>query len=314
MRAARIHAWNHPPQIDTVANPAPHAGETLVRVDAATVSHLDITVSGGDFDLVPPLPYVPGCEGAGTVVASDTFAVGSQVIFRDGAVGLDRDGTWQELVSVPDAALLELPVRLDPALAATFFVPVSTAYVALHDIGRLQPGQAVAVTGATGAVGAMAVQLAMRTGADVVGVVSRTERLAALPDGVRGVALDDQAQLADLERRRPFDLLVDTVGGEALGRRIGWVSAGGTAVCLGYTAGTSLAIDLPGWFFADVTLRPVNLMRHEARAEAVALELLPEIADGRLRVAVEEFPLEHAATALARLIRGEVDGRAVLRL
>jgi NADPH:quinone reductase len=312
MRAARIHGWNLPPRIDTVDRPVPVAGESLVRMQAATVSHLDITVAGGDFDLVPPLPYVPGCEGAGTVVASDSLAPGTQVILRDGTVGLDRDGTWQEYLSVPDGALLALPTPLPPALAATFLVPVSTAYVALHDVGGLRPGQRVAITGANGAVGAMAVQLAARAEADVVAVVSRRERLATLPAGVRGVSLDDPGALADLDRERPFDLLVDTIGGDGLGRRIGWVAAGGSAVCLGYTAGTGVALDLPGWFFADVTLRPVNLMRHEARAETVALALLPEIADGSLRVAVEEFPLDRAAEAYARAQSGDARFRVVL--
>lgn len=314
MRAARIHEWNGTPVVDEVAPPARASGETLVRVDAATVSHLDLTVSYGDFDLAPALPYVPGCEGAGTVIASDTLPTGTQVIFRDGAVGLDRDGTWQEQICVPDEALMALPVALEPALAATFFVPTTTAAVALFDIGRLTADQTVIVTGATGAVGSVAVQLAHNAGARVIAVVSRESRLSSLPPDVLGVALDDEESIAKLATERSADLLVDTIGGARLGHRLGWLAAGGAVVCVGYTAGQDFAVDLPNWLLSDVAILPVNLMRREAAARQYAHELLPRIADGTLSIAVDPYPLDEVATAWTRLQQGKLNGRAVIRL
>ncbi|WP_168701639.1 quinone oxidoreductase family protein [Gordonia paraffinivorans] len=313
MRAARIHNWDQPPVVEDLPAPTRHSGETLVRVDAATVSHLDITVSTGRFELVPPLPYVPGCEGAATVLESDAHAPGTQVIFRDGVIGLDRDGTWREQAVVPDDALMPLDTPLDPTVAATFFVPTTTAYVALFDVGVLERGQTVLVSGATGAVGSMAVQLAQIAGAEVVALVSRTDRLAGLPEGVRGVALDDAAATSALAAAKSADLLLDTIGGHALSERIGWVKPGGKVACVGYTAGTELTIYLPNWFFSDVTIAPVNLLNKEPRAQEVARLLLPEIAGGKLRVAVEEFSLDDAPSALQRVSHGSVTGRAVIR-
>ncbi|NDK91159.1 zinc-binding alcohol dehydrogenase family protein [Gordonia desulfuricans] len=313
MRAARIHDWDKPPVVEDIPVPTRRPGETLVRVDAATVSHLDITVSTGRFELVPPLPYVPGCEGAATVLESDTHAPGTQVIFRDGVIGLDRDGTWREQVAVSDDALMPLGTPLDPAIAATFFVPTTTAYVALFDVGALESGQTVLVSGATGAVGSMALQLAQDAGAEVIALVSRADRLARLPEGVRGVALDDAAATSALRDAKSADLLLDTIGGQSLSERIGWVKPGGKVACLGYTAGTELTIDLPNWFFSDVTIAPVNLLNKEPRAQEVARSLLPKIADGTLRVTVEEFSLDEASTALERLSHGSVTGRAVIR-
>lgn len=313
VRTARIHDWNSAPVIEELAEPVRRAGETLVKVDAATISHLDLTVATGEFALRPPLPYVPGVEGAATVLESKTLDRGSQAIFRDGTMGLDRDGTWREYASVPDDALVPLEVRLDPAVAATFFVPTTTAYIALHDIGGLEPGQTVLVSGATGAVGSMAVQVARAAGARVIALVSRSSRLAGLPDGVEGVALDDAYSVGKLATERPADLLLDTIGGEGLGQRIGWVTFGGKVVCLGYTAGTTFAVDLPNWFFTDVAILPVNLMSREKRAQQVARQLLPEFAAGRLRLEVSEFPLEQAAAALELLSTGRIRGRAVIR-
>lgn len=312
MRAARIHGWNAAPVIDDLAEPVRRPGETLVRIDAAAVGHLDVTVATGEFALRPPLPYVPGVEGSATVLESDTFAPGTQVIFRDGAMGLDRDGTWRERAAVSDDALVPLAIRLDPGVAATFFVPATTAYVALHDIGGLQAGQTVLISGSTGAVGSMAVQVARAAGANVIALVSRAQSLADLPEGVAGVALDDEDAVAKLAAERPADLLLDTIGGSGLGERIGWVRFGGKAACLGYTAGTKFTIDLPTWFFTDVAILPVNLLSREERAQAVALELLPRIADGTIGVEVAEFPLDQAAEALERLRTGRVRGRAVI--
>jgi len=313
MRAARIHDWKGVPVVEDLPLPERRSQQTLVRIDAATISHLDLTVRTGEFPLGPSLPYVPGCEGAGTVVESDTLAAGTQVIFRAHAVGLECDGTWREYAVVPDEALLPVATPVDPAVAATFLTPTTTAAVALFTIGRLEAGQTVLVSGATGAVGSMAVQLARAAGANVLALVSRSSRLRDLPAGVQGISLADADATAKLAETRPADLLIDTIGGAGLSQRIGWVARGGKVACLGYTAGTEFTIDLPSWFFSTVSILPVNLMANEAEAHRFAAELLPRFADGGLTIAVQEFELEQVADALDRLSQGRVNGRAVLR-
>ena len=313
MRAALIHEWNTPPLISDGAEPQRLPGETLVQIDAAAVGHLDITVASGEFTLQPPLPYVPGVEGSGTVLESDTFEPGTQVILRDGTIGVDRDGTWREKAAVPDAALTPLRIRVDPSVAATFFVPTATAYIALHDLGGLAKGQTVIVSGATGAVGSMAVQLALEAGANVIALVSRSSRLAHLPAGVRGIAADDAAAFALLAAERPADLLVDTIGGSGLSQRIKCVKPGGKAICVGYTAGAKFTIDLPNWLLTDVSIVPLSLISKQARAKEVIAQLLPKIADGTIRVDFTEFPFEQTADALHLLMSREIRGRAVIR-
>ncbi|MEU3855160.1 zinc-binding dehydrogenase [Streptomyces sp. NPDC029554] len=313
MRAALIHQWKSAPASSHVPEVARRPGETLVRIEAATVSHLDVTVASGDFSVSPCLPYVPGVEGAAVVVESDVFAPGRQVIFRDGPLGLSDHGTWREYASVPDHVLMPLDVPLSPSVAATFFTPATTAYVALFDVGGLQAGQTVLVSGATGAVGSVAVQLAKSAGCDVIALVSRRSRLERLPDGVQGVALDDEEALSELRETRPVDLLVDTIGGEGLSDRISWMKFGGRVACLGYTAGTSFSINLPTWFFSDVAILPVNLLTKGDRAKEVARELLPQIASGDIKFDIEEFAIEQVAEAWEKLNSGRVTGRAVIR-
>ncbi|MGC7100645.1 quinone oxidoreductase family protein [Amycolatopsis lurida] len=313
MRAALIREWKSAPVLADLPEVVRQPGETLVRIEAATVSHLDVTVASGEFVTSPSLPYVPGVEGAALVVESDTLAPGQQVIFRDGALGLTHDGSWREYASVPDHVLVPLEVPLSSPVAATFFIPVTTAYIALFDIGGLQSGQTVLISGATGAVGSIAVQLAKSAGCHVIALVSRASRLPQLPDGVQGVAGDDEATLAELRKTRPVDLHLDTIGGPGLADRLSWVRPGGRVACLGYTAGTTFSVDLPNWFYSDVAILPVNLLSREARAQKVALDLLPRIANGEFRFDIQEFPIEQIAEAWGKLNSREVAGRAVIR-
>ncbi|TWF75088.1 NADPH2:quinone reductase [Pseudonocardia hierapolitana] len=313
MRAARLHAWGAAPVLDEVPPPTRADGEVLVTVEAAAVAHLDLTIAGGDFGMKPQLPYIGGVEGAGVVAESGGgLEPGTQVILRGGGLGMLRDGTWTEQVSVPAKAVTPLAEPLPPAVAATFFVPATTAYVALHDVARLQPGEEVVVVGAAGAVGAMVAQQAVAAGATVIGVVGRSDQLDLVPDGIEAVDGSSDESVARLAESRTATLLVDTLGGEGLVGRSRWVRRGGRAVVIGYVTGTSVTIDLPSWLLDDVALLPVNMIRQERRAREVSDELVRRLAAGELGVAVQPYDLADAAAAVEDLRAGRVAGRAVV--
>ncbi|MCO8277535.1 zinc-binding dehydrogenase [Actinoplanes sp. TRM 88003] len=305
MRALRIHDWGKDPVVEDIAEPVREPGQVLVQVQAAALAHLDLTVASGNFAMKPPLPYTGGVEGSGVVLEADDLEPGTQVMLRGGGLGLLRDGTWQERVVVPRKAVTVLDPQLPAEVAATFFVPMTTGSIVLHDVAKVQPGEKVAVVGAAGAVGASVAQQAVLAGAEVTGFVGREDQLAGVPAGVTGVALGE-------ERGEEFDLLVDTLGGEGLIGRTGWVRKGGRAVVVGYVAGTEVTIDLPSWLLADVALLPVNMIRHERRARELAPELIRRLAAGELGVAVESVDLDNAADALERMRSGHIRGRAVI--
>jgi NADPH:quinone reductase len=323
MRAVRIHEWGAAPTLDEVPAPDPRDGETVVRIEAAAVAHLDLTVASGKFRLTPQLPYIGGVEGCGTVVESPVHESGTRVMLRGGGLGLVRDGTWAELVATPSRSVAPVPAGLPAELAATFFVPTTTAYVALHDIGRLgswpvdgvpaASDEVVIVAGAAGAVGSMVVQLALRAGSTVIGLVSDARQAEQLPPGVDPVRLDDEQRAADLVQDRPATLLVDTLGGAALGSRARWVRPGGRAVVVGYVAGSDLRLDLPNWLLEDVALLPVNMIRRDAAAREHAATLGEQLAKGELKLQVESFGMAEAGRALHLLATGGLRGRAVIR-
>jgi NADPH2:quinone reductase len=309
--AARVHAWGEPPVVEEVADPVPREDEALVRVSVAAVGHVDRDIMGGGFVRHPPLPYVPGVEGAGTVVRSARVPEGAHVWFRGAGLGTVANGTWSELAAVREVALMPVPEGVAPTVAGTFFSVATSAHVALHDVGELRAGERVAIRGAAGAVGSLATQLAIGAGAgDVVGIVSGPDR--HVPFGARSVVIGPD--LAERVRgdAEGVDLLVDTVGGSGLENLIPAVAPGGRIVLVGYTAGTRTELDLSRLMQRDVRLLPLNMIRREPAARAAAAGLLEQLARGELSLAVTTFPLAEVARALAALERGSVSGRIAL--
>jgi len=287
MKAMRIHAWNEPPRLADLPEPVRTPGRTLVRMAAATVGHIDRTVWGGHFMNPPDLPYVPGVEAAGIVIESETFAPGERVWVRGAGLGTRFDGTWREIIDAPDAAIGRLPERVPMSLGSAFFSPCTSAWVALHEVARVRAGERVLVSGASGAVGSLAMQLARDAGAEAV---------AWKPD----------------EPGSNADVLIDTVGGPVLAAALERIEAGGRAVLVGYTAGNQITLDIARFLQRDVSLLPLNMFRRDAAGRAAAPELLARLADGRLQLQVTEFPLADASRAMQWITQRGHRGRAVL--
>jgi len=308
MKAVCIYGWNRPPVIEDMAAPTRVGARTIVRMAAATVGHIDRTIWSGRFLKHPPLPYVPGVEAAGVVLESDRFEVGQRVWVRGCGLGMLSNGTWCELIDAPDEALGLLPDNVSMSLGSAFFSPCTSAWIALHDVARLKSGEHLLVTGATGAVGALTVQLALELGAKVTAVVSSES--ATQPEGVACVVID-AATPADFEALA-VDALIDTVGGPLLASALAGVAAGGRAVLVGYTSGNELTSDLPYFLQRDVSLLPLNMFRREAAGRTQAPALLARLGDGRLRLDVKAFSLSDAAQALEWITLRGHRGRAVL--
>ena len=299
MRAVRIHAFDAAPAVEQMADPKPNAGRTIVRMAAATVGHIDRTVWKGGFLKHPPLPYVPGVEAAGVVVASGRHAIGQRVWLRGAGLGTAANGTWCELIDAPDEALGVLPDNVDMALGSAFFSPSTSAWVALHEIGKVRAGERVRITGMTGAVGSIALQLARDAGATLVADAADAPSPSESPESPEAAKSD-------------VDLLVDTVGGPVLQAALPTVVPGGRVVLVGYTAGNVLTLDIAHFLQRDVALLPLNMFRREAAGRAAAPELLARFGEGRLKLAVRTFPLDQAGAALDWIAQRGHRGRAVL--
>ena len=189
MRAVRYHDHGGPDAltVDDVARPTPDGSELLVEVAAAAVNPVDTYFRDGSYD-PGALPWVPGSDVAGTVVAvgdgADGFAVGDRV-FGTG-LGNHHPGTCAEYVTVPADMLAHLPDAVDfETGAATALVGV-TAWQTLVEACSLRPADSCLIHGGSGGVGHVAVQLAAATGARVTTTAS-----PAYHDRLRSLGADD---------------------------------------------------------------------------------------------------------------------------
>src|SRR5438094_2653577 len=175
MKAVRIERYGNEEvvEIADVDRPKPGAGQVLVKVKAAAVNPVDWKIREGlgeMFGLKPPL--ILGCEVAGTVETVgdnvEDFSPGHDVYGYLGAYS----GGYAEYVAAPASEFVRKPKQIDFNTAASVPVAALTAWQGIFDHATLASGQRILITGASGAVGSMAVQLAKHKGAHVIGIGS----------------------------------------------------------------------------------------------------------------------------------------------
>lgn len=282
-----------------VAEPVIKHDELLVAVEA-------ISIEGGDIISRNSQPLKAG-ESLGYAAAGTVLEIGSKVTgFKPGqkVATFNWRGAYAERRAVAAHSSFPIPEGLDPRIAAAIPVGPGTAAWAFH-LGKLQPGQTVLILGAAGGVGMAAVQLASRIGARVIGTGTRKESLEKL----REFGLDDAIVVSDKQVREllggnKVDLLIDTIGGDALPDGIEVLKDGGTAILIGILAGRNQMIDAEYLLLHRITLIGC-LLGPEWGEKAIARELVNELmvmaAKGELVVPIDStFPLEQAVEAHQR--------------
>jgi NADPH:quinone reductase-like Zn-dependent oxidoreductase len=301
MKAFAITARDTQPTVSDLPTPEPVSGEVLVAVEAASVNGFDLSVAAGYvWDMLPhEFPVVLGRDLVGTVTALgdgvEDFSVGDRVAGVIPGVDLGpRTGALAESVAVPAGALTHVPAGVDAQQAAV----VGLAGIAAHDAFealKIQAGESVLVSGATGGVGSIAVQLAARAGATVIA----TARPGDEEQYVRGLGAEhtvdwsgDLAAAVNAIAPDGVDKALHFAGDPAAIAQL--VRPGGTvASTLGATA-ESLGRE-------DITVAAIMAA---ATADKLA-RLLELVAAGTLRVNVETaLPLERAPEVLAVFANG----------
>jgi NADPH:quinone reductase-like Zn-dependent oxidoreductase len=245
MMAAVITQHGAPPEYRPHPAPRRRTGEALIEVTAAPVNPLDLLcASGTSYFGPPPLPYVPGAQGAGRIAEADRLPAGQRVWFSTDAGMRPGDGAMAERCVVPDSVVLPLPDGVSDELAAALGLSAIAAWLALCWRGRLQAGEHVLILGASGTVGQVAVQAARLLGAGRVVAACRDahgrSRAADLgADAVADISGDDggaiAGRLAAAVGERA-DLVIDPVWGRPAEAALTVLSPGGRLVNLGSAA------------------------------------------------------------------------------
>lgn len=322
MRAATCRRYGAPEVlcVEQLQVPVPAAGEVLVRVGAVSVSRADVQMRSADpfvarlaGGLRRPRNPVLGAELAGEVVAVglgvEGFTPGDRVV---GATGVAQGG-YAEYARVPAAALVAVPAALSDADAVALVEGGLTALPFLRDGGRVRPGQAVCVNGATGAVGSSAVQLAVAFGAEVTAVCSAAGADVARSLGATRVVDREREEVTAGDAR--FDVVLDAVGTLSLRRVRRILRPGGVYLSTVPSAGIlwhTLVAGLPGRRRRRGRILFTGL-RPAARKAADQVTLLELAAAGRVRPVLDRvYPLADAVAAHAYVGSGRKRGTVVL--
>lgn len=289
MRAIQITQFGDPGDIRMrdVETPRPAAGEVLVKIEAAGVNPSDAVNIRGGFPKTT-LPRIVGRDFAGTIVEGPDTLTGAKVWGSGGELGFTRDGSHAEFLAVPAQDVTVRPDNLTPAQAAAG-LPLITAYLTLLDRGDLKAGEWVLISGAAGAVGGAAVQIATWIGAHVL-AFDRPEFDAGKVNGL----------VATATQGRGVDLALNVVGAAIFDPLLKSLAIRGRMVIISRIGGKDVNLDLFDLYRRQLTIIGVDSAQVPAERCARILEQLrPGFESGALRPARvdERLPLDRAAEA-----------------
>ena len=320
MKAIRVNELGGPEvlTLETVPDPAPEPGEAIVRLESVGVNFIDIYFRKGLYR--SPLPYTPGSEGAGVVVA-----VGAGV--TDVAVG-DRVasqsflGSYAELARARADRLVALPEGSSARDGAAAMLQGMTAHYLAASTHTLQAGDCCLVHAAAGGVGLLLCQLARRHGAFVIGTVSTPEKAALARDaGANETILytrqDFVAEVKRITGGVGVQVVYDSVGATTFLKGLDCLAPRGMMALYGQSSGPVEPIDPQllsqkgSLFLTRPTL--AHYVATPAELRWRANEVLGWIRDGSLRLRIDrELPLERAADAHRALEARETTGKVLL--
>lgn len=307
IRDERLVLEEHP-------DPAPGAGEVLVRVRAAGLNGADMIQLRGRYPAPPGSPQdIPGLELAGEVLqagpGANRFSAGNRVM------GIVGGGGQAELAVVHERILMPVPENLTWPEAGGTPEVFTTAHDAIFTQAGLRPGEHLLVHGGAGGVGTAAVQLGRAAGARVTATVRNAGLRAQVAElGANVIAPDGFGE------RGPFDVILELVGAPNLAENVASLATGGRIAVIGIGAGASGELNLGALMAKRArlhasTLRARPLEEKALTARAMERSVLPLLATGALRIPIAAtYPLDEVEAAYERFQRGGKVGKIVLEM
>jgi alcohol dehydrogenase, propanol-preferring len=337
MRAGVVHAFGGPLRIEEVPIPAPGPGEVLIKVIATGVCHTDLHAANGDWPGRPPLPFVPGHEGAGIIAACGPGVTGLKEGDRAGVAwlhdacgqceycmtgwdslcraqhntGYSVNGSFAEYVIGAAPYVGRLPDNSDFAEMAPILCAGVTTYKGIKET-EAKPGEWIAISG-IGGLGQLAVQYAKAMGLHVAALDVTEEKLALARASGAEVMVNAKAPDA-------AEQIVKQTGGGAHGVLVTAVSPAAFAQALKMVRrkGTVSLVGLPPGEFRtpifDVVMNRITVRGSIVGGRMDLAEAIAFAAEGKVRAEIQKLKLEDINQVFADLKAGTVQGRAVLMM
>jgi len=297
---------------------APGPGEVLVGLRAAALNFADLLMTKGQYQETPPLPFIPGLEGAGEVLAAGAgvaLAPGTRVVVQG-------QGTMAEANLFPAESCHPIPDAMGYDEAAGFLIAYGTSHFALTLRAGLRKGETLAVLGAAGGVGLTAVEIGAALGARVIAVARGADKLAVARAAGASDCIDSEtcpdlrAALRDLGG---VDVVYDPVGDAPGEAAFGALPPGGRFLVIGFAGGKPPALPLNHALVKNIAIHGFywggyrKLDPALLRQDIAALFALYE--QGRLRPHVgATLPLERLAEGYELLASRRSTGKVIVSI
>jgi NADPH2:quinone reductase len=321
MKAIRVHQPGGPEvlRIEDVADPTPGPGEVVVRVAEVGVNFIDIYQRSGQYPM--KVPFTPGAEAAGTVVAVGPGV--TRVKVGDRVASETFSAAYAELTTAKEGRVVKLPDGVSTSLGAAVMLQGITAHYLATSTFPLARGKGCLIHAAAGGVGLLLCQIAKKRGAWIVGTTSTAEkaqlaREAGADEVILYTQQDFVAEVKRLTNGKGVDVVYDSVGKTTFDGSLDCLERRGMMVLFGQSSGAVPPFDpqilnRKGSLFLT---RPT--LGHYAGTpedlDARASELFSWIADGSLHVHIDRtYPLAEAAEAHRALASRQTVGKVLLK-
>lgn len=299
--------------------PEPEPGSVLIEVEAVAVNFADTLMVAGQYQLRPDPPFAPGYEVAGTVVVANKV---NGISPGDRVAGFLWYGGMAQRAVLSSKNVVPLPDSISFDAGSTLPGTYGTSYHALVDRGRVQEGETLLVLGASGGVGMAAVQIGKVLGANVIAVVSSSEKAEAVKGaGADQVIRHDTQPLREAIEEATdgegVDVVYDPVGGDMTELALRSTRWNGRLLVIGFAAGPIPQIPLNLPLLKGVSIVGVfwgRFTTEEPDRNAANLEQLTRwFDDGRLEPVIQrKFSLEEGQEAMRWVADRKAIGRVVI--
>jgi acrylyl-CoA reductase (NADPH) len=299
------------------------AGEVLIRVHYSSLNYKDALSAMGNKGVTRQFPHTPGIDAAGIVEESTdgAWTPGDQVIVTGFDLGMNTNGGFSEYIRVPARWLVRLPASMTLRESmiygtAGFTAAMSVATLISNDV-RPDAGS-IAVSGASGGVGSIAVGILHKLGYQVAAISSKaTSReflnAAGADEIIERTDMEDQSGKPLLKPR--FAAAVDTVGGAVLATLLKSVAYGGTVTACGMVNGADLPVTVFPFILRAIQLSGIDSAEFAIeKRPALWQKLADEWKPANLELFAEEIGLGELPEKIALIIAGKMEGRAIVRL
>lgn len=319
MRALQVEVFGDPKhlRVSDLPERAPSKGEVKVRMAGVGIGFFDGLLVKGEYQIKPPLPFVPGSSFSGVVEEVGDGVKHLKV--GDHVAGFALMGGLAEKITLNALSCFPIPASIPLLDAANYFIAYATGLFGLRECGHLQPGETVLVLGASGTTGTTAIEIAKAMGARVIAAASTADKRERCKQAGADITVDSSGDWRSEVKAvmgRGVNVVYDPVGGEFTEAALRLLAPGGRLLIVGFVTGIAkLPANLP--LLKRCSIVGVNwggeTMENPAVVPPVIQQLVDWTVEGKLKTAPDHvYPLEKTGDAFEAIFNRASMGKVVI--